>query len=298
MRFWEADCHALRARNDRASDFRSRICNTQLFGWRFLLQSILAYDSMRVILGSNLQCAIFMVRARYGTGVFLKLNKRSCDMRIRLTPIGADLLRVHWRIDGENYYFFASGVMGSQFSAFLSAVNGLYEEKDRAHFVLRKNCENIRYKYPLDREGKRYQAETEVFWDGEGPYYKITFIRNCESFEPILDPDIPDPVQIKIESTRQAAKECTVDGRDLCYAVARACTEALKKYGFKGYTTSTGGYYIGESLNIETLLFIKAYALGAMEARELKEEWRKPKSWRSADSSSFEKEMELLLFDM
>ena len=27
-----------------------------------------------------------MVRARYGTGVFLKLNKRNCDMRIRLTP--------------------------------------------------------------------------------------------------------------------------------------------------------------------------------------------------------------------
>ena len=68
---------------------------------------------------------IYMMRARSGTGVFLKLNKRNCDMRIRLTPYDCDMLRVHWRIDGDNYYFVASGVMGSQFSAFLSAVYGL-----------------------------------------------------------------------------------------------------------------------------------------------------------------------------
>ena len=40
----------------------------------------------------------------------MKLNKRNCDMRIRLTPYDYDFLRVHWRIDGENYYFLASGV--------------------------------------------------------------------------------------------------------------------------------------------------------------------------------------------
>ena len=51
-------------------------------------------------------------------------------MRIRLTPYYYDYLKVHWQIDGDNYYFLASCVMESQFSAFLSSVYSLYEEED------------------------------------------------------------------------------------------------------------------------------------------------------------------------
>ena len=46
---------------------------------------------------------------------------------------------------------------------------------------------------------------------------------------------------------------------------------------------------------MEELLFVKAYALGAMEARELKEAWHNQKGWMNAESSSFEKEIELFL---
>ena len=48
-----------------------------------------------------------MVRARYGTGVFLKLNKRNCNIRIRLTPCGSDFTKVQFKIDGiTNDFFF------------------------------------------------------------------------------------------------------------------------------------------------------------------------------------------------
>ena len=64
-------------------------------------------------------------------------------MRIRLTPYDYDYLKVHWRIDGDNYYFFASCVMGSQFSAFLSAVYNLYEEEAN-HIIYIVNTIRIR----------------------------------------------------------------------------------------------------------------------------------------------------------
>ena len=105
---------------------------------------------------------INMVRARYGTGVFLKLNKRDCGMRIRLTPFDCDMLRIHWRIDGENYYFTASGVMGSQFSAFLSAVYGLYEEEDQSHYLHCKYNKDITYEYPDNRKDNKYCFKSKV----------------------------------------------------------------------------------------------------------------------------------------
>lgn len=221
-------------------------------------------------------------------------------MRIRLTPYDYDYLKVHWRIDGDNYYFFASGVMGSQFSAFLSAVYSLYEEADRSHHLHNKYNKNVTHEYPHNCEDKRYHSEAKVSWDGEGPYYTITFIRNSESAGPVLDPNRPDPIQIKIESTRQSMKECTIDGRDLCYAIARGCTEALKKYGLKGYTLSTGGSYVGDSFDIEELLFVKAYALNALAVCEAKVEWANPDPHRlgEAKSTCFNDELELLLFDM
>lgn len=238
------------------------------------------------------------MRARYGTGVFLKLNKRNCDMRIRLTPCNGDFLKVHWRIDGENYYFLASGIMGSQFSAFLSAVYGLYEEKDHSHYLNCKDNDDIIHEYPHNRKDKKHFFKTSVSWDGEGPYYAITFVRNSETEEPVLEYDKPDPVQVRIESSGQNIKECTVDGRDLCYAVAKGCTEALKKYGFKGYTISTGGYDVGDSFDMEKLLFVKAYALGTLVVCKTEELWAVPNGWAKAEAADFQKEIELLLFDM
>lgn len=236
-----------------------------------------------------------MERARYGTGVFLKLNKRNCETRIRLTPCDCDCLRVHIRIDGDNHYFYPSGVMGSQFSAFLWAVFCLYDEENWSHFFYRRNSKECKVEKSSENH-REITVTTEVDWDEEGRVTHIKLIRKSKDLEPSLREE-PDPIQIEMD-TCYGTYRYTVDGRDLCYAVARGCTEALKKYGFQGYLKSTGGYYLGESFSLNMLLFVKAYALGALDARETVQAWENPHSWMRADASSFEKEIELLLFDM
>ena len=84
------------------------------------------------------------------------------------------------------------------------------------------------------------------------------------------------------------------------YAASKAATEVLKKFGFFGYYSSTGGDCngFGDILDIHVLLFLKAYALNALDARELTTIWKPENSWRHAEGTSFQKELELLLFDM
>ena len=76
---------------------------------------------------------------------------------------------------------------------------------------------------------------------------------------------------------------------DFCYAVAKACTEVLKKHGFTGYHRAT----YTQDINIRQLLFLKGIALGDLDACKLRyyEE-------DAGETSDLSKELELLLFDM
>ena len=67
-------------------------------------------------------------RARYGTGDFLKLNKRECGISPELIPCGADFLRVNWCIGGDDHTLWTSSAMGYQFSSFFGAIYKLYSE--------------------------------------------------------------------------------------------------------------------------------------------------------------------------
>ena len=88
-------------------------------------------------------------------------------------------------------------------------------------------------------------------------------------------------------------------GEICAYAAAKAYTEALKKYGFYGYFSSTcDEFSVNASVLMERFLFIKAYALNALETRALSKAWDNPHSWRKIYRTDFEKEIELLLFDM
>ena len=185
--------------------------------------------------------------------------------------------------------------MGDQFAAFLQAIYCLYEEKRWPHlFYYRGNPD---YQCITNPENKgEIIRTTKVNWDEEGRFVKFTFTRRCTDRTAILG-DAPDPVEVEIDSVF-GIDRYVVDGRDLCYAVAKGCTEAIKKYGLLGYTKSTSNQYYGDTINIKDLLFIKAYALDALEARETEQAWENPNGWEKAEKSSFEKEMELLLFDM
>lgn len=238
-----------------------------------------------------------MVRARYGTGVFLKLNKRECNIRFRLTPLSGDFLRVHWRIGGDNHYFFPSAVMCGQFSSLLAAVYSLYSEKSDDHTNCRRQFKRYKVQWS-ERKPRTWCVSSSVWWDEEGRVITIKFIRVCTDTKQIA-PDKTDWIKVEIEYRRKKFVY-KVDSKDLCYAIARGCTEALKKYGFMGYFICSGSEIcFGDSFDINQLLFIKAYALDVMEVRKTTQVFENPRGWNPrAEASSFEKEIELLLFDM
>ena len=99
-------------------------------------------------------------------------------------------------------------------------------------------------------------------------------------------------VILHVEFNREGLKtlDYQIPYEDLCYAVADACTKALKKHGFFGYYSST----YTEDVNLRYLLFLKAVGLRNMEACQVMRYGEKGKG----DTSVFSKEIELLLFDM
>lgn len=190
--------------------------------------------------------------------------------------------------------------MGDQFSSFLAAVYCLYNEGADFHrlhqrqWSRRFGCDP--WEFPCKENGECYYISIPITWDEEGRIVNVTLSRRSKT-DKVHSSGEPDPIKVVFDY-RARHYQYEIDGRELCYAVAKGYTEALKKYGFQGYLRSTGMQYLGDPIEIDELLFVKAYALDAMEARELKEAWSRPNSWPSADASSFEKEMELLLFDM
>lgn len=186
--------------------------------------------------------------------------------------------------------------MGSQFSAFLTAVYRLYEEKNIKHTHWPRKHLHFKHEYPYDRQDKKHLLTSTIYWDEEGFFHIITLTRHCDD-DIVKGSNAPDPINILIKSGHKSF-HYTVDGRDLCYAVAKGCTEAIKKYGLVGYRESSGMQYPGDTFDLYELLFVKAYALNAMESREMQTLWSHPDGLSQADASVFEKELSVLLFDM
>ena len=239
--------------------------------------------------------------ARYGTGDFLKLNKRECSTTIELIPCGGDYLKVVWNIGKDSHVFWASSVVCCQFSSFVQAIYSLYSEGYDGHDLNHHHFERCEYRAHCEDPSiaeDEVSLKTEVEWDGEGVPYKIGFHRIGKNYwkDPIFDGE--DPIDVTILNNMDERFSYTIDGHDLCYAVAKAYTEALKTYGFYGYFFSTGGNCTsyGDVVDLHMFLFLKAYALNAMEARDLKTVWEN--EYDHPVGSSFEKEIELLLFDM
>ena len=209
-----------------------------------------------------------------------ELKKRDCDIRIKLTPSGAQYLHFEMDIQGDHLEFLPASTIGDQFGAIISALYTLFHEKDDGHEEWRHR------EYLSDEKHVVHTVVTKVEWDNEGDVIEIIMSRKCE-----VDIDYEnDLINIELRNYDELLKKYTVKTKDLCYAVAKACTEVLKEYGFYGYRYSTEHDYF----EIHQLLYIKLFALLNFDARVLrskdKNEW--------AERTSFEKEIELLLFDM
>lgn len=233
-----------------------------------------------------------MMRARYGTGVFLNLEKRICNINIELTPCGADFLRVVMDIGEDHYTFWPSSAMGGQFSEFMGAVYAIYSEECDHHNINRRHITICKDGCPRGHA----RVISKCFWDEEGSIVDFSFSRVKFLYNAVNSICLPqeDPIEVTINS-----KEYIIDGREFAYAIAKAATSALKKYGFYGYFSSTGSNEcLGDIIDINQLLFFKAYALNVMETRKLTTVFSRAGSWQESASSSFEDELSLLLFDM
>lgn len=209
-----------------------------------------------------------------------ELKKRNCDINIKLTPSGTQYLHFEMDIQGDHLEFLPASTMGEQFGAIISALYTLFHEEDDGHEEWHER------EYISDEKHIIHTAVTKVDWDNEGDVVEIILSRKYE-YEIAYENDL---TEIEIKNYDTVLKKYTVKTQDLCYAVAKACTEVLKEYGFYGYRYSTEQDYF----KLHQLLYIKSVALLNFEARELtsddEAEWAK--------RTSFEKEMELLLFDM
>jgi len=209
-----------------------------------------------------------------------KLKKRDCDIKIKLTPSGTQYLHFEMDIRGDHLDFLPASTVGEQFGAIISALYTLFHENDDGH------NEWHHRDYISDEEHIIHTAITKVLWDNEGTVIDIIMSREYK-FDIDYENDL---LEIEIQKYGKVLKKYTVKTKDLCYAVAKACTEVLKEYGFYGYRYSTEYDYF----KLHQLLYIKSFALLNFEARELSSESEDdmPKK------TPFEKEMELLLFDM
>ncbi|MBQ3378230.1 MAG: hypothetical protein IJG50_00010 [Clostridia bacterium] len=230
----------------------------------------------------------------------MNLQKRNCDINMRLVPYGAGWTDVYLTIAGDKHYFIISDVLGDQFDDFLSILYHLYpgnigDETGSNDIECKVACDEY-----IDGEYKTVKIvdslnECQAFSVFHDVPWKAHFTWDEEGNESVWelerDPteDLDFELRISIEHNEKHF-QYSVRYADFCYAVAKACTEALKKHGFTGYHKAT----YTQDFNVRHLLFLKGVALSNLDACKLTYYEEKG----DGETSDFEKELELLLFDM
>ena len=207
-------------------------------------------------------------------------QRREHDIKIELTPSGAQYLGIEMDVCGERIHFLASSAVGGQFGELVSALYALLLENGDS-FHPRTQIET-----QTDEKHQILTATARVVWDNEGNLLALSMTRSVGLAIDLKN----DRTELVIRDglTDALVMSHTLKTQELCYAVAKACTEALKTYGVYGYRLSTEL----DTFHLHQLLYIKALALGDLAARELSSV--NGYVWRT----SFEKEMELLMLDM
>lgn len=230
----------------------------------------------------------------------MKWIKRDCPIKFELVPYGSGWEDVTLEIGGDSHWWSISGCLGDGFGALVESLYALYpyqtydereqkrlteEDKFEADYVNGEyvNCHRL----PDGATSYKSMPKTaEFYWDleGCGVNWKLT-----KEFGP--EKDFTLVVELS-EGTEQRHKDFRYEVKysDLCYAVGKALTEALKKHGFAGFHTS-----VWESdVNVRHLCFLKACGMGHPDAVQPIESAERGEG----ATSSFDEELELLMFDM
>jgi hypothetical protein len=224
----------------------------------------------------------------------MTLQKRDCPLGIELIPCGSGWTHVYLTIGDERLFFVVSNVLGDQFSNLVEALY-FFNPSQYDHDDIGRNieCKDGTFEVLVDdgngpelisRDYADIPYRAKFYWDEEGSLINWVLER-----EPNLAEDFPIKVHIEISRAERKEYDFDLKYKDLCYAVAKACTKVLKEYGFWGYHYST--YH--EDINIRQLLYIKAVALDYPAIRALS-----PHPSGYGEVSKLEDELYLLLFDM
>lgn len=233
----------------------------------------------------------------------MNLAKRDCGIRMRLVPYGGGWTDLYADFGDGELYFIISNVIGEGFESLLNALYYLHpnhsESEQREDIIEYKYgiCEKVDGEYRVTKVIEDPSTEkasvgysdipwkAHFVWNEEGSESRWTLER-----EPNLEDSFLVKLHIELEREETTVYDYLLRYEDLCYAVADACTKALKKLGFNGYHTAT---YYGD-LNMRVLLFLKAVGLQCPEECEITESQEEG----IGNTSDFIKEIELLLFDM
>ena len=146
----------------------------------------------------------------------MELQKRDCPIKAVIEPLGAELLAVTFDFGERKLEYTPSTVMGDQFGEFVCALYTLYHEKNNERYDGHSEWNAREYH---TNENHEIQATTvKVEWDGEGTYMIIEMTKQS------------DGDTILLRSSMDYGKtyqEYSVNDKDFCYAVAKACTEAM-----------------------------------------------------------------------
>lgn len=229
----------------------------------------------------------------------MNLQKRDCGMEIKLVPYGGGWTDVYFHIGDDELYFIITSIRCDQFSKLLEILYYLHPDQndpmsndnidywDGVYEIINGKCVVSKIvehceEYPAIIHSIPHKAE--MHWDEEGSSSHWIFTR-----EPTEESDFELQIDICIHQEKEKHYSHKVRYQDFCYAVAKTCTEVLKSHGIYGYHHAT----YTDDINLRHLLFIKAVALDCLEARTLTDMGKE-----SGEGTSFEKELELLLFDM
>ena len=233
----------------------------------------------------------------------MKLEKRECPIKMRLVPYGGGWTDVYADFGDGELYFIISHCLGDDFDTLMKALYHLYPENAGSEnadelvdyktgicelidgeYVVKEIVDDPR-DYPMPYVAQDIPWKASFTWDEEGSFSRW-------QLERIPDQSTSFMLKIAIEINRDKVEihEYEVAYEDLCYAVADACTKALKKHGIWGYYHAI----YNPDMNLRYLLFLKSVALNNFEARKLTFYEEKGQG----ETSDFQKEMELLLFDL
>lgn len=230
----------------------------------------------------------------------MELRKRECPIKMEVSPIGYGWVKLVLEIGGDKYEIDISDCLGSGIGGFIQSLYQLYlGKKDTPD----RDCVSEVYEYvEVVKDGRVVgrrlrDKDDDCYWempktttcdlDEEGHGYAISFQREfMEGSDFVVKVKVVEWGLVATEDEKPVVY--TVQYSDLCYALGKALTTAVKAVGFVGFCENAWD----SDISPRHLCFLKAAGLGHPE-------WVLPK-YADRDSpavSSFAAEMKLLEFD-